>query len=421
MFPSAFAAKGLWTTLPVDSPPVLRGGDAFYHSINVTVGSPPQRSSMILSIGDPGSVISSSDCFFCPGRNLFDQSLSSTFQQTQTFSEDVIGLGGVSVSGAPFKLYETWPIDAPITFDNGGFGLWVDAHNTTLQQRSILEAASDQGLLLNPVIGLILNPRNPKLTIGALDPNDYEGEINWVPALDDSHVDIDGFYGFNGSRIPWETPTAALSSVDFSVFVPNPKAYFADEGYSGQPLSQIVGLLDPPPGTSEFAYVCNTTTPTVSLSVGINGVRYPINSTDLLRQNGLDSPGDGTCLVGIANYSSVANDINGHKAALGVPFLRSIYLAYRMPTGDCPPYWGFAFLANTTASTTVIQQKPTSTPTSSDKCLNFPRPTSPPSNTAGTSQKNAKTFPVYGRPSHEQVPLPNVDQLGPPRLISNSG
>ena len=32
-------------------------------------------------------------------------------------------------------------------------------------------------MLLNPVIG---SPESPKLTIGVLDPVDYEGEINWV-------------------------------------------------------------------------------------------------------------------------------------------------------------------------------------------------------------------------------------------------
>ncbi|TDL18274.1 acid protease [Rickenella mellea] len=394
MVPSAFAANRLWASLPVDSPRQLIGGDPFLHAVNVTIGTPPQQSSMFLSITDPTSVISSTDCFFCPGRNLFDQSLSSTFQRTESFFDDVIGLGGMSVDKAPFWLYETWPTNQSI-FHSRGLGLWVDRHNTTLQQQSILKAAFDQELLLNPVIGLILNPRNPKLTIGALDPNDYVGEINWVSALDDGQVNIDGFYGFNGSKIPWETPTVYMDSRSFSIYVPNPKVYFVNEGYSGLPLSQLVGTLGAPSGTSEFAYVCNTTTPTISLSVGINGVKYPVNSTDLLRPPGPFSPGFGTCLVGISNFSSVANDANGHNAVLGVTFLRSVYLAYRIPTADCPAYWGFAFLANTNASSTLVQQKPTSTPTFSDRCLNFHQPTSPPANAPDNTQKFGNPFPVY--------------------------
>ena len=50
------------------------------------------------------------------------------------------------------------------------------------------------------------NPENPKLTIGALDPADYEGEINWVqletpdPSLYLLNVfKIDGFKGYDGS------------------------------------------------------------------------------------------------------------------------------------------------------------------------------------------------------------------------------
>lgn len=66
------------------------------------------------------------------------------------------------------------------------------------------------GSLLNPVIGLRLDTLTPRLTIGALDPNDYAGEINWVLAdfgpqerRESKYVPfrIDGLKGWNGSFI----------------------------------------------------------------------------------------------------------------------------------------------------------------------------------------------------------------------------
>ena len=50
------------------------------------------------------------------------------------------------------------------------------------------------------------DPVNPKLTLGALDPADYDGEINWVqmetPGPTWTHANtfkVDGVKGYNGS------------------------------------------------------------------------------------------------------------------------------------------------------------------------------------------------------------------------------
>jgi hypothetical protein len=69
------------------------------------------------------------------------------------------------------------------------------------------------------------DPANPKLTIGALDPNDYEGTINWVEMS--QHPDpngdyyntfsVDGVKGYNGTFLPFGgNLTAALDSCEFS-------------------------------------------------------------------------------------------------------------------------------------------------------------------------------------------------------------
>jgi len=65
------------------------------------------------------------------------------------------------------------------------------------------------GQLLNPVVGFRFDPSNPKITIGALDPADYDGDLNWVEInAPDASFDalntfsLDGLKGYNGSFIP---------------------------------------------------------------------------------------------------------------------------------------------------------------------------------------------------------------------------
>lgn len=92
---------------------------------------------------------------------------------------------------------------------NGNLGLFVNNVNDTERSLSYFSRLWQSGQLLNPVIGMRFNPLDPTLTVGALDPADYEGEINWVELeTPDASWDlpnvfkIDGFKGSNGSFFP---------------------------------------------------------------------------------------------------------------------------------------------------------------------------------------------------------------------------
>lgn len=72
------------------------------------------------------------------------------------------------------------------------------------------------------------DPANPKITIGALDPNDYEGTINWVPLnpSPDPNGDygntfsFDGVKGYDDQFVPYGANlTAALDSCE-STYLP---------------------------------------------------------------------------------------------------------------------------------------------------------------------------------------------------------
>jgi hypothetical protein len=64
---------------------------------------------------------------------------------------------------------------------NGRLGLFPNPLNVTAASQHFLLQMYQSGQLLNPVVGMRFDSMNPKITIGALDPNDYQGHINWVP------------------------------------------------------------------------------------------------------------------------------------------------------------------------------------------------------------------------------------------------
>ena len=87
----------------------------------------------------------------------------------------------------------------------------MDPLNQTDAENSYLLSLYNSGLLLNPVVGLSLSPNHSRMTIGALDPNDYDGPINWVPVAKDGSFNLDGFIGLNGSALPFQYPLQALA------------------------------------------------------------------------------------------------------------------------------------------------------------------------------------------------------------------
>jgi hypothetical protein len=92
----------------------------------------------------------------------------------------------------------------------GHLGLFVPQLNETRRKQSVFYRLNEQGRLLDPVWGLRMGGENPQLTIGALDPSDYEGEINWVPLLNDSSkIQIDALKGYNGNVFPLPSPLNA--------------------------------------------------------------------------------------------------------------------------------------------------------------------------------------------------------------------
>ncbi|KAF9233537.1 aspartic peptidase domain-containing protein [Melanogaster broomeanus] len=415
----AEAHPGSWVSLPINVPPFLTETEFISATVPTLIGTPPQQINLTVDISSGLLAAYAYDCVLCSGLTSFDSSLSSTFKSsnipwsssTPSFSgtdvTDTVGFGGIfDVADQQFVNINDGSSDNySSVIWNGLLGLLPNPLNATSASTHILTRLYQSSSLLNPVIGMRFDPANPKLTIGALDPHDYEGTINWVemtkypdPKGDYYNTfNLDGVKGYNGEFVPFGgNLTAAFSS-------------------SAPPQS-----------------------PYVALSASINGVDYQIDSA-----NNLLRPPVGTlgyCPVGIRNRSDTLTP----DVVFGLPFLRSVYVyvvssfsfafapftallsfetifcAYRFPTDTCPGYYGFAFPSGSNRTQSQISQTPTSTPTNSAQCLSLTAPTSTPTANVVLAQEliaSKETYGVYGWPEAEQVSLLGVDDM--PNIVWN--
>ncbi|KAK1224915.1 hypothetical protein PQX77_012155 [Marasmius sp. AFHP31] len=251
---------------------------------------------------------------------------------------------------------------------------------------------------------------NPRLTIGALDPNEYEGEINWVPELQDSgRIEVDAFKGYQGNIVPFQYPALAdLSSISRNIFIPNIVSFISNESL----LGPQDGVNLNPPAKTQFSLQCNgTKTPEIEFTVQINGIDYPMKKSEMLRPSSIMAP-LGFCNANIHGVNDAAESETQFE--LGLPFLRSVYLAYRFPTGDCPGYYGFAISKGGSVPTST--QTPRATPTDASKCLALVTPSSTPTPTIAVhegpySDTSTETYKVYGASEDQWVVLKHINDL----------
>ncbi|KAF9233535.1 aspartic peptidase domain-containing protein [Melanogaster broomeanus] len=439
-------------------PPFLTDVDFVSATVPTLIGTPPQQNNLTVDISSGLLAAYAYDCVLCAGPTSFDSSLSSTFKSsdipwnlsTPSFSgtdvTDTVGFGDLfNVADQSFvNINDGSSIPLSAVIWGGHLGLFPNPLNAASASTHLLTRFYQSSSLLNPVIGMRFDPANPKLTIGALDPNDYQGTINWVEMTKypDPNGDyyntfnLDGVKGSNGEFVPFGgNLTAALSSREsrtngkwslfLSIAVPNAETYFLNPNFTGpvpRPISLVpeVGNYQynctPDPSSSTSSGSTPPQSPYVAFTASINGVDYQIDSVgNLLRpQSGISSLG--YCPVGIRNRSDTLTP----NVVFGLPFLRSVYVAYRFPTDTCPGYYGFAFPSGSNRTQSQISQTPTLTPTNSAQCLSLTAPTSTPTANVVLAQKptmSKETYSVYGRPGVEQVSLLGVDDM--PNIVWN--
>ncbi|KAG0241205.1 Vacuolar protease A [Actinomortierella wolfii] len=194
----------------------------------ITIGTPPQTFSVVFDTGSSNLWVPSTHCnsIACFLHRRFDSNRSSSFKPNGTefsiqygsgslegiISNDVVQVGGVKIKSQDFgeSVREPGLAFAFGKFD-GIFGLGYD----TISVLGVVPpfySMVDQGLLDEPVFGFYLsgesgeNGAGGQMTLGGVDKNHYEGEIQWhnvrrkayweidltKVALGDEEVELDG-------------------------------------------------------------------------------------------------------------------------------------------------------------------------------------------------------------------------------------
>ncbi|KAG8748101.1 hypothetical protein FRC10_008834 [Ceratobasidium sp. 414] len=254
---------------------------------------------MLVDIGSQPLFALTPDCLFCPSDGMYDPSYSSSAKIATsqvsfgdlslggTRGNESVTLGGIlqdpdsplgflsikclSISSLGFQEASK-PSSKPSNHAelcSGHLGMFVP-QNQTRRAQSVFARLDDQGQLLNPVWGLRLGGDKPQLTIGALDPNDYEGEINWVPALGDQPIiHVDALKGYQGNVVPASYPiNATLDTLSKNIYLPELDVFMMNQSLVGP--QETINIY--PPNNVTFGVQCNGTKfPTVDFSVEING------------------------------------------------------------------------------------------------------------------------------------------------------
>lgn len=417
------AAK-TWVSLPVHGPPVLADLVPHKAQADAALGTPPQNTSLAIDIASTALFALTPECVFCPPDGIYEPTYSSSAEVDpveygdSTFGgnrgNETVTFGGVLQDlQSPIMFIEHMSTKFSARFTGGHLGLFVPQLNQTRRKQSVLVRMDEQGQLLNPVWGLRMGGEDPRLTIGALDPNDYQGEINWVPAVNDSAmIQVDALRGYQGNALPAEYPLNVwIDSFSKNIYIPDLDSYMLNDSLVGP--QDIININPGPPANESFGVYCDgTKKPEVQFSVEINGVDYPVNQTDLIR------PHSGMAAAGFCNVGVWKST----EYVLGVTFLRSVYLAYRFPTGNCPGYWGFATPKGSPAPTST--QKPKVTPTDAGTCLSFTKPSSTPTPTiavnTGLLGSDGGKYGIYGRPDAQWVELRNANELPPLKVTGGT-
>lgn len=270
------AAK-TWATLPVRCPPAIDDTAEFIHATDVLLGTPPQNMTMIVNIAVQSLYALVPDCVFCPPEGMYDPTYSTSatvnpslgmfgdWSSGGTRGNETVTLDGVLQDiGSPITFLEHMSSDFYPRFNGGILCLLV---NQTKRSQSILVRLDEQGQLLNPVWGLRMAGGNGTLTIGAPDLNEYEGEINWVPAIEEEPtIQVDALKGYQGNVLPLDYPVnATMDSLIRDIYLRDIDMYMLDRSYLGVDSINVY-----PPYNLTFGVGCQDQVPTVPFSVGIN-------------------------------------------------------------------------------------------------------------------------------------------------------
>jgi phytepsin len=188
--------------------PLTNTADAQYYA-EITIGTPPQKFTVLFDTGSSNLWIPSSQCSWldiaCYFHNTYDHDKSSTYVANGTsfsieygtgsltgfLSQDVVQIGGLTIENQVFAEAVQQPgITFAVAQFDGLFGMAFQSISVDDVVPPFYNMVS-QGLVA-PIFGFWLD-RNAsaavggELTLGGLDSSHYTGPLNYVPLLNETY------------------------------------------------------------------------------------------------------------------------------------------------------------------------------------------------------------------------------------------
>lgn len=340
---------------------------SFYFG-QVSVGTPKQNFNVILDTGSADFWLADSSCTNsqCRGVALFNPGASSSYKGSSspfsitygtgavqgTLAADTVSLAGYSVDSQTFAVVDTLAsnsLQAPTSGIMGmGFQSLAQSQATPFWQVLVEQNKLSEKLFtfqmarnVNTASTSTIGPGGV-FTLGELDSNQYDGEINYV-----SLTGEEGYWtiplqslSVNGQSGTLSGDTTSAIDTGTTLIIAPPSV--ARSIYSQIPNAQSLGGFFSS-NQGAYAIPCNSN---VNITMTFGGQSYTINSADM-KSGQVDNRGN--CLGGI-----IGTDLGSGAPGfiVGNVFLKNVFSIYRYQ----PAAVGFAALkgqAAQTASTTA--------------------------------------------------------------------
>ncbi|KAI8578993.1 hypothetical protein K450DRAFT_244497 [Umbelopsis ramanniana AG] len=294
----------------------------------IGIGTPPQDFIMDFDTGSSDVWIGTENCSSCRPSQKFDTNQSTTFQLdgfpwklqyadgsavSGLTAEDAFTLGGLYTMNQTLGLAENVTgTFATSNITDGIFGLGFPSLSYTGALMAPVVQMQKQGVIDDAVIGIWLGRAREggggELTIGGINSAHYTGEIQYltVPVKKYWQLNMSSI-GINQKTFDYKGSSTIVDTGTTLIILP---MNLTQDIYSEIPGTRFNS-------TAGYTIPCNLSQSTEQITFTLNGLPFPINVADIVREE----VGDGYCNSGVAGTTS-------EFTILGDTFLKSYYAVF---------------------------------------------------------------------------------------------
>ncbi|KAK3303659.1 aspartic peptidase domain-containing protein [Chaetomium strumarium] len=347
------------------------------YGVEIEVGTPPQKVTLILDTGSPDTWVNPS----CATANVpadcrafaqFDYTKSTSLNETGVEDILVYGIGNATIQ----YVYETVTIGSA-TIENQIIGIATESHSIPLgilgvsppvqgqnEYPYVLDTMAEQGLINSRAFSLDLrgvdNP-NGAIIFGGIDTGKYIGELAKLPMLapEESPGGASRYYVTMtgvGVTLP-DGEVTRSEEINVAVFLDSGSTLTHLPTPIYQAFAEAFGDAQYDPSSGFYFVPCDVTklAGSIDFYFGTKVIRVPLN--DFIWQV------EGYCMLGVLP--------NDDEPILGDTFLRAAYVVFDQDNRNLH----IAQAANCDTDLVAIGSGADAVPSSTGKCTDLPTPT----------------------------------------------